>query len=266
MQKESVKFQDSLCFEGMTSIRAIIEGIDSGVNDRRISTILFDKDKLAKNAKTIGYLKAVSDKYGYAIQESTAVELDKITLGNSHGGLVALCEERTLPYLTANNFDQLIDKNARADAVTVDIILRIPKEKSRLRLDNVRIDGEALVKARDILKRTERIFRAADVHMLEHTRDMIRKIEIIFAVILNHAWCPIFVSARHLQNNALVFPFSRQRVGAVGVNAVNARIVNIEFSVVIAEDERIGLGLALYVEMQFHKASPFCGVFVFILP
>ena len=72
MQKENIKFQDSLCFEGMTSIRAIIEGTDSGVNDRRISTILFDKDKLVKNAKTIGYLKTVSDKYGYKLQESNA--------------------------------------------------------------------------------------------------------------------------------------------------------------------------------------------------
>ena len=111
MQKESVKFQDSLCFEGMTSIRAIIEGIDSGLNDRRISTILFDKHKLAKNAKTIGYLRAVSDKYGYSLKESNADALDNITLGNSHGGLVALCEERTLPCLTEDNFDKFIDKN-----------------------------------------------------------------------------------------------------------------------------------------------------------
>ena len=51
MQKESIKFQDSLAFEGMTSIRAIISGIDSGVNDRKISTILYDKDKASKNAK-----------------------------------------------------------------------------------------------------------------------------------------------------------------------------------------------------------------------
>ena len=111
MQKESVKFQDSLSFEGMTSIRAIIEGIDSGVNNRKISTILFDKDKLVKNAKTIGYLKAVSNKYGFELRESDANELDQITLGNSHGGLVALCEERTLPSLTTENFDELIDKN-----------------------------------------------------------------------------------------------------------------------------------------------------------
>lgn len=111
MQKENVKFQDSLCFEGMTSIRAILEGIDTGVNDRQISTILYDKDKLNKNAKTIGYLKAVSSKYGYTLEETNDSELDKITLGNSHGGIVALTKERTIPYLTEADFENIINKN-----------------------------------------------------------------------------------------------------------------------------------------------------------
>ena len=94
----------------MTSIRAIIEGIDSGVNDRRISTILYDKDKMNKNAKTIGYLRAVSSKYGYELKETDGDELDKITLGNSHGGIVALCEERTIPYLSIGDFEEKINK------------------------------------------------------------------------------------------------------------------------------------------------------------
>lgn len=111
MQKESIKFQDSLCFEGMTSIRAIIEGIESGINDRRISTILYDKSKLSKNIKTIGYLKAVSNKYNYTLRETTQEELDKITLGTSHGGIVALCEERTIPYLCPEHFESRISKN-----------------------------------------------------------------------------------------------------------------------------------------------------------
>lgn len=111
MQKESIKFQDSLCFEGMTSIRAILEGIDSGVNDREIESILFDKEKLAKNAKTIGYLRAVSEKYGYELNASTEDELEKLTLGNSHGGIVALCKERTIPYLTPSDFENKINKN-----------------------------------------------------------------------------------------------------------------------------------------------------------
>ena len=111
MQKEFLKFKDNLCFEGMTSIRAIIEGIDSGINNRKISTILFDKDKSSKNAKTIGYLKAVSNKYGFALEETTSEILEEITLGNSHGGIVAICKERTIPTLTKEIFKTKIDKN-----------------------------------------------------------------------------------------------------------------------------------------------------------
>ena len=109
MQKESIKFQDSLYFEGMTSIRAIMEGIDSGVNDRRIVSILFDEQKISKNAKTIGYLKAVSSKYNYDLQKATSSELEKITLGSSHGGIVALCNERSIPILN----DQVLKKNIK---------------------------------------------------------------------------------------------------------------------------------------------------------
>ena len=100
MQKEEIKFCDSNVFEGMTSIRAILRGIDSGINTRKIEKILFDKDKIKKISKELGYLKAVSEIYGYQIIESTSGELEQITLGNSHRGLVAICSDRALPYLS----------------------------------------------------------------------------------------------------------------------------------------------------------------------
>lgn len=103
MQKEQIKFQDSAVFEGMTSIRAILRGIDAGVNDRRIEKILFDKEKIKKISKELGYLKAISKDYGFEIVESDNGELEKITLGNSHGGLVAITHERTLPYLSLDS-------------------------------------------------------------------------------------------------------------------------------------------------------------------
>lgn len=102
MQKEEIRFQDSTVFEGMTSIRAILRGIDAGVNDRRISKILFDVSKMKKISKEVGYLKAVSEKYGYELIESTSGELEELTLGNSHGGLIAITEDRTLPYLDSS--------------------------------------------------------------------------------------------------------------------------------------------------------------------
>lgn len=111
MQKEYLKFEDALSFEGMTSIRAIIEGINSGINDRQISTILYDKDKSDKNAKTLGYLKAVSAKYGFKLEETNASQLEEIALGNSHGGIVAICKERTIPCLDKDIFDKEIKRN-----------------------------------------------------------------------------------------------------------------------------------------------------------
>jgi 23S rRNA (guanosine2251-2'-O)-methyltransferase len=86
----------------MTSIRAILRGIDAGVNDRRIEKILYDKDKIKKISKEVGYLKAISKDYGFEIVESDCTEIDKITLGNSYGGLVAITGDRTLPYLTSD--------------------------------------------------------------------------------------------------------------------------------------------------------------------
>ncbi len=103
MQKEDIKFEDFGVFEGMTSIRAIIRGIDSGVSERKIDKILFDKARIHKISKEIGYLKAVADKYDYELIESSSEELESLTLGNSHGGIVAISKGRALPCLTVNS-------------------------------------------------------------------------------------------------------------------------------------------------------------------
>ncbi len=101
MIKEETKFIDSNIFEGMTSIRAILAGIDTGVNDRKIKKIIFDQDKLKKISKELGYLKAVSKKYGFEIQGSNSETINSYTLGNSHGGIIALCSSRTIPPLAS---------------------------------------------------------------------------------------------------------------------------------------------------------------------
>ena len=100
MQKEYLKFEKSNIFEGMTSIRAIIRSIDAGRTNRTIEKILFDKDKLNKISKEIGYLRAVSTKYGYELIESSSDELNELALGNTHGGIIALCSDREIPRLS----------------------------------------------------------------------------------------------------------------------------------------------------------------------
>lgn len=100
MIKEDIKFENSTVFEGMTSIRSILKARDLGFNDRVIEQILFDSSKLNKIAKNLGYLRAVSNKYGFVLTESSGEKIEKITLGSSHGGLVAIAKERTIPCLS----------------------------------------------------------------------------------------------------------------------------------------------------------------------
>ena len=108
MQKENIKFEDSVVFEGMTSIRAVIRAIDSGESNRKINQILFDKSKLKKISKEVGYFKAVSSKYGFELIESNEDEIEKYALGTSHGGIIAITSERTIPKLSDD--EELSDK------------------------------------------------------------------------------------------------------------------------------------------------------------
>ena len=103
MQKEEIKFKESTVFEGMTSIRAIIRAIDAGISDRKIEKIVFDQSKLKKISKEIGYFRAVSEKYGFEIKAVSTEELEGITLGTSHGGIVAITSVRTLPCLSESS-------------------------------------------------------------------------------------------------------------------------------------------------------------------
>ena len=102
MIKENTRFEESSVFEGMTSIRAILRGIDESTNSRRINTIFYDSSKARKNAKTLGYLKAVSDKYGFKIEETSAENIDRISVGSSHGGIIAVASDRELPHLSSD--------------------------------------------------------------------------------------------------------------------------------------------------------------------
>lgn len=99
MIKEEIKQKKSLYFEGMTSIRAIIKSIDEDVSDRCILKVFYDKSKITKIKKEIGYFKAVSEKYGFKLIETDSEFLENITVGNTHGGIVALTSERSFPEL-----------------------------------------------------------------------------------------------------------------------------------------------------------------------
>ncbi len=102
MRKEYEQFNASNILEGMTSIRALIHAREAGINLRPIHRILYDMTCIKKIGKDVGYLKAVSSKHGYEVIESTTDEIASLTIGNTHGGLIALCGERPLVSLTSD--------------------------------------------------------------------------------------------------------------------------------------------------------------------
>ncbi len=97
MQKEAEKFIDSSLMEGMFSIRAILRANEEGINDRRIETVLVDQAKVRSKAKELSYVRAMSYQRGFTIEYVDAAKIDEMTIGSSHGGIIALCTERTLP-------------------------------------------------------------------------------------------------------------------------------------------------------------------------
>lgn len=99
MKKEDEKFASSTVMEGMVSIRAVL----SSDNGRKIEEILYDKARSEAKMKEIAYLRHRGEELGFEVKAVNSEEIDKKCIGNSHGGLIALCSERTLPSLSEND-------------------------------------------------------------------------------------------------------------------------------------------------------------------
>ena len=102
MKKEIERQSDIALFEGMTSLRAVLFAMENGVSDRRVLRVLLDRSRAAKKAPEYAFVRAMSGKYGFAVTEADADEIDALAVGTSHGGVVFRCSERTLPALTAD--------------------------------------------------------------------------------------------------------------------------------------------------------------------
>ena len=111
MRKEESRFAPSGVFEGMVSIRAIISSRDEGKSDRAIHKILYDRERAKARKGEIGYLRAISEHHGFEVIESNADEIDSLTTGSSHGGIIAICSERTFspPEIIENGFYVMLD-------------------------------------------------------------------------------------------------------------------------------------------------------------
>lgn len=95
MKKEESRHGESLIFEGMTSLSAVING-----GYRKILKVLIDKEKISSKKRQIDFLTHRSMEHGFEIEYTTCDKIDDLTTGTSHGGIIAECTERIIPPLS----------------------------------------------------------------------------------------------------------------------------------------------------------------------
>lgn len=99
MKKESEKFIDSNIMEGIVSVRAVVESGRDGTNDRKIERLLYAESKVKSKAKELSWLRFLSSDLGFPLEIVPDAQIDALAVGNTHGGLLAYCSERSIPPL-----------------------------------------------------------------------------------------------------------------------------------------------------------------------
>ena len=102
MIKEDIRYKDGCIFEGMTSISAVI----NADNGREIKRVLYDKERAEKLGKALLFVKHRAEEQGFEMIESDAETLDKMTVGSSHGGIIAECSDRQISAISAENIKE----------------------------------------------------------------------------------------------------------------------------------------------------------------
>ena len=97
MRKEESRFVSNGVFEGIISIRALIDGARLGTTDRKIECVLYDPERYADARKRpeLMWLKKTGERLGFEVAECRREEIDELATGSSHGGLLAIAGERT---------------------------------------------------------------------------------------------------------------------------------------------------------------------------
>ncbi len=97
MKKEYSRFSESNIFEGIVSLRTLISVREKeGKNDRRIKTVYYSTDRARKEKKELSWLAHRAEELGFEIKLTEPEVIDETATGNTHGGIIAECGERTL--------------------------------------------------------------------------------------------------------------------------------------------------------------------------
>jgi len=102
MIKEEARFAPGNIMEGMVSFRAVIEAMKNKKDtyQRRISRVYFDKSRVKNISGHLSYIKAMSYEFGFEMIAASHEEIEKMSIGSSHGGIIFECSDRSFPDIT----------------------------------------------------------------------------------------------------------------------------------------------------------------------
>ena len=90
-------------FEGMTSISALIRAFEASPRTaRRIVAVYYSKELPRDKFRQLGFLKAKSIELGFELAACDASDIDSLTSGKTHGGIIAVCSDRQFPAVSTN--------------------------------------------------------------------------------------------------------------------------------------------------------------------
>ncbi len=101
MKKEDCVTEKQAILEGMTSLSALLN-TPRTINDRQILRVLIDQSKRKSKAAEIGFLTAKSKEWGFPVSFVEKDEIDAYADGGTHGGILAICTDRTVAPLRAD--------------------------------------------------------------------------------------------------------------------------------------------------------------------
>lgn len=81
--------ENSIIFEGMTSVSALISAARSGKSRRRIEKVYFDKNKIKKEHGRFVFLKKASEELGFELIIAQEDDITSTATGRTHGGILA---------------------------------------------------------------------------------------------------------------------------------------------------------------------------------
>lgn len=85
--------ENTIVFEGMTSVSALINAIRNGKARRKIKRVIFSKAKVKKAHGRYLFIKHASEEIGFELSVMDDKAIDDITVGKTHGGIIAEVSE-----------------------------------------------------------------------------------------------------------------------------------------------------------------------------